>query len=72
MDDTNNYEVVRFYQDGRKPRVQKRNVTRVQAEAWCDDPETSSKTASKYASMTKRSNLDKKQAHWFDGFREQK
>lgn len=66
------YQVVRYYQDPNKRAVvQKENLTLEQAREWCSDDETSSKTASKYASMTKRSNLDKNQQNWFDGYRSQ-
>lgn len=67
----NTYEVVRMYQDGRKSRTQQHNLTLEQAQKWCNDPETSSKTASKYAGMTKQKNLDRKCGHWFDGYRQQ-
>ena len=68
------YEIVRFYQDGRKQRVQKRNLTLKQAQEWCNDPETSSMTA-KNACGDNQKMIDRwhaKQKHWFDGYREQK
>jgi ABC-type nitrate/sulfonate/bicarbonate transport system substrate-binding protein len=65
------YEVVRFYQsDKRRPVVQRRNLDLKQAQDWCNDPETSSATASKYSDK-QRERLNEKQLNWFDGYREQ-
>lgn len=73
MDDL--YEIVRFYQSDRKARVQKRNLTLEQAQAWCADPETSSVTASKPKGCQSDDKQIKRwheqQKHWFDGFRMQ-
>jgi hypothetical protein len=67
-----NYEVVRYFQDGRAPIVQKQNLTLEKAQEWCNDPETSSKTARHTQGTVKQRNLDRGQYHWFDGYREMK
>jgi len=66
------YNVVRFYQDGRRARVQRRGLTLKQAQEWCNDPETSSHTARKPAGCDGNENQinrwTEKQKHWFDGY----
>lgn len=72
------YEIIRMYQNNRKPRVITKNLTLEQAQAWCSDPETPSMTAkSPRGCGTGRfqarniNNWHKLQKHWFDGYREQ-
>lgn len=68
------YEVVRFRENGTQ-RVQKRNLTLKQAQDWCNDPETSSMTASSprgcHGSQKLIDKWHEQNKHWFDGFREQ-
>jgi hypothetical protein len=73
------YMIVRRYQNERKPRVMAKNLTLEAAQAWCNDPETSSMTAkSPRGCGTGRfqqrniENWHKLQKHWFDGYEEQK
>lgn len=66
------YKIVRFYQDDRRPRVIKRGLTESQAKQHCNDPETSSHTASRPAGCNGDQALidswNSKLKHWFDGF----
>lgn len=52
------FDIYRYYSDGSKPRLQKRDLTEDQALEWVNDPETSSRTAKKKT----------KGIQWFDGF----
>lgn len=72
------YKIVRFYQNERKPRTIAKNLTLEAAQKWCNDPETSSKTAkSPRGCGTGRwqarniENWNKLQKHWFDGYERQ-
>ncbi|MGI9028176.1 MAG: hypothetical protein ACR2FM_05060 [Candidatus Saccharimonadales bacterium] len=73
MDKT--YKVVRFYQNGRRSKVQAKNLTLDQAQKWCNDDETSSKTARKPNGCGDDEKCierwNEKQKHWFDGYTEQ-
>lgn len=66
------YKILRFYQDGRRARVQKTGLTLEQAQAWCNDPQTSSRSARKPAGcqndLKQIQRWDAKQKHWFDGY----
>jgi hypothetical protein len=60
------YRIVRIYQDASKPhRTIERGVTLAEAQAHCQDPETSSTkaTGAKARRITKRAGCD-----WFDGY----
>ena len=60
------YKIVRMFLNG-SPRVVKRGLSLEEAQAHCQDPETSSKTC------TKRSKeLTKAMGPWFDGYEEEK
>jgi hypothetical protein len=60
------YKIVRyFYKDSRK-RVIKTGLTLEQAQAYCKDPETSSKTCTKYAGRKRT----ERYGMWFDGYTE--
>lgn len=54
------YTIKRFYQDGREPRTMAKDLTERKSVEWCNDPETSSKTA-----KTKKGGCN---CEWFDGF----
>lgn len=61
------YEVVRFYQGGQEAEVIETGLSLEEARAHCNDPETSSSTA------TSPEALERTQAKgaWFHGFREE-
>jgi len=60
------YDVVRFYRDARiRQRVVLRAVTLEQTREHCNDPETSSATAT---SATARART-RRVGEWFDGYR---
>ena len=71
--DSKLYKIIRFYQDDRRTRVMRKNLTLAQAQAHCDDPEASSKTASKACNGNPQAieRWHDKQKHWFDGYTEQ-
>jgi hypothetical protein len=60
------YKIVRMYFNGGR-RVVKRDLTLEEAQAHCQDPETSSSTATSAAA--KRRTREK--GPWFDGYEEQ-
>lgn len=57
------YSVVRFYQHGGR-RVLITGLTLEEAQAHCQDPETSSRTCTKSA----RKAITKRNGPWFDGY----
>lgn len=61
------YKIVRmFFRDSRKSRVIKRGLTLKEAQAHCQDPETSSATAT----SAKARRYTKRVGPWFDGYEE--
>ena len=52
------YKIVRFYNDDRRNRTVMTGLSLKEARAWCEDPETSSKTA-------ENSSI---KGEWFEGF----
>lgn len=61
------YEIRRFYQDPERPYDVIRNVaTLEEAQAHCNDPETSSSTATSQWAQA----LTEKVGSWFDGYEE--
>ena len=62
-DPNGKYKIVRFYFKGRS-RTIKRGLTLEQAQAHCNDPETSSRTCTKAAGK-RRTQM---RGPWFDGF----
>ena len=63
------YKITRFYfNDGVPRRIIKTGLTREEAEAHCNNPETSSETCAR------PDNVAHKRQHgpWFDGFDEEK
>ena len=57
------YKIVRFYQNGTR-RTIKTGVTLAEAQAHCQDPETSSRTATSAAARRRT----KRFGPWFDGY----
>jgi hypothetical protein len=60
------YKIVRMYFQGGK-RTVKRGLTLEQAQAHCQDPETSSRTCTKPRNVR----LTKERGPWFDGYEEE-
>ena len=60
------YKIVRYYAGDKSSRAVKTGLTLEEAQAWCGDPETSSRTATKY-SARKRTECF---GPWFDGYTE--
>ncbi len=60
------YSIVRFYQDGRGSDVIEEGLTLEEAQEHCNDPETSSRTASE--ETLEALGID---CAWFDGYREE-
>lgn len=63
------YKIVRFYRDNdkRNGEVVKRGLTREEAVAHCQDPETHSKECTTKEGIERT----KKYGPWFDGFQEE-
>lgn len=61
------YEIIRFFKDG-DSRTIKKGLTESEAQEWCSNPETSSRTAQGKPAK----NLTKRRGEWFDGYREVK
>lgn len=61
------YDVVRFYRDRPgEEQVVARNLSLAEARAHCNDPETSSSTATNPAAVRRT----KRYGPWFDGYRD--
>lgn len=59
------YKIVRFFQDPNRDRETiTRGLTLEQAQAHCNDPETSSRTATSEAAVERTKAL----GAWFDGY----
>lgn len=58
------FKIVRFYQGDRPNRVMKRGLTLSEAQAHCQDPETSSRTC-KHAKNVAHT---RQWGPWFDGY----
>lgn len=66
---TQRYKIVRHYfRDTRKSRTIRTGLTLEDAQAWCCDPETSSRTCTKAAGLRRTKNC----GPWFDGYEEEK
>jgi hypothetical protein len=63
-----NYKIVRYYYQDSSKRVIKRGLSLEQAQAWCRDPETSSKTCQNMAKIK----YTRRVGAWFDGYIEDK
>jgi len=59
------YKIVRMFLNG-SPRVVKRGLSLEEAQAHCQDPETSSRTCKKRSAVE----LTKAMGPWFDGYEE--
>ena len=57
------YKIVRNFQNGRRYTIA-RGLTLEEAQAHCRDPETSSRTASKYVARERT----RRNGPWFDGY----
>ena len=62
MDDT--YKIVRFFQDGDREIIE-RGLTLEEAQEHCQDPETSSSTATSPRAVERT----ERRGRWFDGYR---
>ena len=66
------YCIKQFYEDGRLPRIVQKGLSLEEARAYCDDPESSSMTASKprgcAGDKAQIERWHEKQKHWFYGF----
>lgn len=59
------YKIVRHYFDaGINKRIMARGLTLEQAQKWCNDPETSSSTATSSAARARTRRV----GEWFDGY----
>jgi len=62
------YRIVRMFQDEDVPsRIIKRHLTLEEAQEWCRDPETSSRTATIKAAQV----ITEEFGPWFDGYEEE-
>ena len=55
------YKIIRFYSDDRAREVKSTDMTLAEAQAHCQDPETSSRTTT----------TDDDPGDWFDGYTEE-
>lgn len=62
------YKIVRHYQQDHESEVIVRGLTLEQAQAHCNDPETSSRTASEPAGLERTERM----GAWFDGYTEER
>lgn len=58
------YRIVRFYFNGHPRRTIKRGLTLAQAQAHCNDTETSWRTATSYVARRRTQRM----GEWFDGY----
>lgn len=58
------YNIIRFYQNDRPSKIVKKVYTLEEAQQHCNDPETSSKTATSKDAIAHT----KKYGAWFDGY----
>lgn len=58
------YKVIRMYESGRRSQVMARGMTLEEAQAWCNDPETSSSTATSAEAKRRTARYGR----WFDGY----
>jgi hypothetical protein len=58
------YRIIRMYFEGHRKQVLARGLTLEAAQAWCNDPETSSRTCALRTNVQRT----KKKGAWFDGY----
>lgn len=58
------YSIIRYYKNGHKSRIMETDLSLGEAAAWCNDPETSSRTAT----SKEAEEHTKQYGEWFDGF----
>ena len=63
-DTTPSYRIRRFYQGDKPTETIKTGLTQAEAQAWCNDPETSSATATSAEAQERTA----KHGPWFDGW----
>lgn len=63
---TQRYKIVRSYRDVEKRSVRARGLSLEEAQAWCRDPETSSRTATNEMALEETLAF----GPWFDGYEE--
>ena len=69
MKSNSKYEIIRMYQAaGMRMSVLERNLTLAEAQAHCQDPETSSSTCTAKSGQARTERF----GAWFDGYQEQK
>jgi hypothetical protein len=61
------YKIVRMFFNGYRQQVIARNLTLEEARAHCNDPETSSSTATNAGAKR----ITKRKGPWFDGYTEE-
>lgn len=64
----NTYKIVRRFFNTNRKRVVAKNLTLDQAQAWCQNPQTSSSTCTDKAGKART----KRHGRWFDGYTEEK
>ena len=64
---TPTYCIIRRYRDGHDPKYLADGLTLEEAQAWCRDPETSSRTATTAEAMKETATY----GPWFDGYEEE-
>ena len=67
MSETTTYKVIRMFRDSSKRMVIETGLTLEEAQRHCQDPETSSSTATGLVEQT----LTKNFGTWFDGYEEE-
>jgi hypothetical protein len=60
------YMIVRFYMSGEPEKVIRKNVSLAEAQAHCNNPETTSTTAT----CARSAKITAAHGEWFDGYRE--
>lgn len=61
------YSIIRFYAEGHDQEVVEMGLTREEAEAHCEDTETSSRTCTTDEGCLRTAEM----GDWFEGFREE-